>query len=62
MPLKLCKVYEICVKSCVERRNQPAFAEGTASESGERGIRTLGPPKADNGFRDRPDRPLWHLS
>lgn len=29
---------------------------------GETGIRTLGPPKADNGFRDRPIQPLWHLS
>ena len=29
---------------------------------GETGIRTLGPPKEVNGFRDRPDRPLRHLS
>ncbi len=29
---------------------------------GEKGIRTLGPPKEVNGFRDRPDRPLRHLS
>ena len=29
---------------------------------GETGIRTLGPPKRVNGFRDRPDRPLRHLS
>jgi hypothetical protein len=29
---------------------------------GERGIRTLGPRTANNGFRDRPIRPLWHLS
>ena len=28
---------------------------------GERGIRTLG-PVTDSGFRDRPIRPLWHLS
>ena len=30
--------------------------------SGEGGIRTLGSPKGYNGFRDRPNRPLWHLS
>jgi hypothetical protein len=30
--------------------------------SGEGGIRTLGGPKDHNGFRDRPIRPLWHLS
>ena len=30
--------------------------------SGEGGIRTLGSRKGYNGFRDRPDRPLWHLS
>lgn len=30
--------------------------------SGETGIRTLGPAKQDNGFRDRPVRPLRHLS
>ena len=30
--------------------------------SGERGIRTLGPAKRDNSFRDCPDRPLRHLS
>ena len=30
--------------------------------SGEAGIRTLGPPQADNGFRDRRFRPLSHLS
>ena len=29
--------------------------------SGERGIRTLGPVTV-SGFRDRPNRPLWHLS
>ena len=29
---------------------------------GEGGIRTLGGPKDHNGFRDRPIRPLWHLS
>ena len=29
---------------------------------GETGIRTLGPLKGINGFRDRPIRPLWHLS
>ena len=29
---------------------------------GERGIRTLGPTKQVNGFRDRPVRPLRHLS
>ena len=28
---------------------------------GERGIRTLGPVTV-SGFRDRPNRPLWHLS
>ncbi len=31
------------------------------SFQGERGIRTLG-PVTDSGFRDRPIRPLWHLS
>lgn len=30
--------------------------------SGEKGIRTLGPQKEVNGFRDRPVRPLRHLS
>ena len=30
--------------------------------SGKTGIRTLGPGKLVNGFRDRPDRPLRHLS
>jgi hypothetical protein len=30
--------------------------------SGEGGIRTLGSREGYNGFRDRPDRPLWHLS
>jgi hypothetical protein len=29
---------------------------------GEGGIRTHGGPKDHNGFRDRPIRPLWHLS
>ena len=29
---------------------------------GETGIRTLGPPEGVNGFRDRPVRPLRHLS
>ena len=29
---------------------------------GEGGIRTHGTRKGYNGFRDRPDRPLWHLS
>lgn len=29
---------------------------------GKTGIRTLGPRKGVNGFRDRPIRPLWHLS
>ncbi len=31
-------------------------------ESGEGGIRTHGGRKDHNGFRDRPNRPLWHLS
>ena len=35
---------------------------GIGNYSGEGGIRTLGSPKGYNGFRDRPDRPLWHLS
>ena len=30
--------------------------------SGEGGIRTHGGYKTHNGFRDRPIRPLWHLS
>ena len=30
-------------------------------DGGETGIRTLG-TQAHNGFRDRPNRPLWHLS
>ena len=30
--------------------------------SGEGGIRTPGPPEADNGFRDRRNRPLCHFS
>ena len=29
---------------------------------GEGGIRTHGDDKRHNGFRDRPNRPLWHLS
>ena len=29
---------------------------------GEGGIRTHGGCKTHNGFRDRPIRPLWHLS
>jgi hypothetical protein len=29
---------------------------------GEGGIRTHGGRKDHNGFRDRPIRPLWHLS
>ena len=32
------------------------------SISGEGGIRTHGGDKLHNGFRDRPIRPLWHLS
>ena len=35
--------------------------KGTFLFQGERGIRTLG-PVTDSGFRDRPIRPLWHLS
>ena len=35
---------------------------GIKTFSGEGGIRTLGSRKGYNGFRDRPDRPLWHLS
>ena len=31
------------------------------SFQGERGLRTLGPVTV-SGFRDRPNRPLWHLS
>ncbi len=31
-------------------------------EGGEGGIRTHGGPKDHNGFRDRPDQPLRHLS
>ncbi len=34
---------------------------GSFCFKGERGIRTLG-PVTDSGFRDRPIRPLWHLS
>ena len=34
----------------------------SASFGGKTGIRTLGPGKLVNGFRDRPDRPLRHLS
>ena len=30
--------------------------------SGEGGIRTHGGPEGHNGFRDRPDQPLRHLS
>ena len=32
------------------------------SPGGEGGIRTLGSHRGYNGFRDRPDRPLRHLS
>ena len=35
--------------------------EGLHFFQGERGIRTLGPVTV-SGFRDRPNRPLWHLS
>ncbi len=35
---------------------------GLTKRSGEGGIRTLGSRKGYNGFRDRPNRPLWHLS
>jgi hypothetical protein len=31
-------------------------------EGGEGGIRTLGGHEDHNGFRDRPDQPLRHLS
>ena len=34
----------------------------TAWFGGEGGIRTLGTHEEYNGFRDRPDRPLRHLS
>src|SRR5581483_10647035 len=33
-----------------------------AKIGGEGGIRTHGTREEYNGFRDRPDRPLWHLS
>ena len=36
---------------------QHGFVDG-----GEGGIRTHGGREDHNGFRDRPDRPLWHLS
>lgn len=32
------------------------------NSSGEGEIRTLGGDKPHNGFRDRPIKPLWHLS
>ena len=32
------------------------------NKSGERGIRTPGTPEGYTDFRDRPIRPLWHLS
>ena len=40
---------------------QPAFLN-QQFPGGEGGIRTHGGRKAHNGFRDRPNRPLWHLS
>jgi hypothetical protein len=45
-----------------KEKYSPGKAGGVFFFCGERGIRTLGPAKRDNGFRDRPDRPLRHLS
>ena len=38
------------------------LVEQKSCSCGEGGIRTHGGRKDHNGFRDRPDRPLWHLS
>ncbi len=38
------------------------YREKSVKNSGEGGIRTHGDPKNHNGFRDRPDQPLRHLS
>ena len=40
----------------------PRVFLSTFNLCGEGGIRTHGGPEGHNGFRDRPDRPLWHLS
>jgi DNA invertase Pin-like site-specific DNA recombinase len=40
----------------------PILVEIGLSTCGESGIRTHGGDKPHNGFRDRPIRPLWHLS
>ena len=37
-------------------------ARSAKQDGGEGGIRTHGTLAGYNGFRDRPDRPLWHLS
>ena len=43
----------------IQIKKEPNFGPFS---SGKTGIRTLGPGKLVNGFRDRPDRPLRHLS
>ena len=47
-------------RSAPNQKSQPLI--GTGFFGGEGGIRTHGGPKDHNGFRDRPNRPLWHLS
>ena len=70
---KPCKVQETDrkVKDSGEGRAAPSGlikpCEGQQTirkvkNSGEGGIRTHGDDERHNGFRDRPDRPLWHLS
>ena len=46
----------------IKKRPISLFRTLESFGSGKTGIRTLGPGKLVNGFRDRPDRPLRHLS
>ena len=53
-----------CIKNTINQKGAlPVIPEASCRVlSGEGGIRTHGGPKDHNGFRDRPIRPLWHLS
>ena len=43
-------------------KSEIAQRELSDLDCGEGGIRTHGGYRTHNGFRDRPIRPLWHLS
>ena len=52
----------ILFKTTKESERVAVVAPSELACGGEGGIRTHGDHKGHNGFRDRPDRPLWHLS